>query len=194
MRLGDDFYDRPVHGPDGRTAFVRRLLGLRQADFAAEIGASRETVSHWENLLPDGRPRARVSRRYAMAVAELVRKRIGTHVPAGVFFDADETALDGVLIELRAVREELESLRAEVGELSSMGVLRRPLVASWEGSQDELLDAEGAAALLTVKATTLLAWAREGRVRSIRLGPRAVRWTRPLLREIRDGAAWRDVH
>ena len=42
--------------------------------------------------------------------------------------------------------------------------------------------------LLTVKPSTLLAWARDGRVPVLRLGPRHLRWTRPLLREIRDAA------
>jgi predicted site-specific integrase-resolvase len=61
-------------------------------------------------------------------------------------------------------------------------------VADWVGCEDELLDARAAAELLTVRPTTLLAWAREGRVPVIRLGPRHLRWTRPMLREIRDGA------
>jgi hypothetical protein len=61
-----------------------------------------------------------------------------------------------------------------------------PVAASWDGSDDELLDARQAAALLTVKASTLLAWAREERVPCIRLGPRHLRWTRPLLRQMRD--------
>jgi hypothetical protein len=61
-----------------------------------------------------------------------------------------------------------------------------PIGASWDGSDDELLDARQAAALLTVKASTLLAWAREERVPCIRLGPRHLRWTRPLLRQVRD--------
>ena len=61
-----------------------------------------------------------------------------------------------------------------------------PVVASWDGSDDELLDARQAAALLTVKASTLLSWAREERVPCIRLGPRHLRWTRPLLRQVRD--------
>src|SRR5262245_52409156 len=58
----------------------------------------------------------------------------------------------------------------------------------WRGSDDELLDSREAALLLTVKRSTLLAWAREGRVPVLRLGPRHLRWTRPLLREIRDAA------
>jgi hypothetical protein len=57
-------------------------------------------------------------------------------------------------------------------------------VPSWDGSDDELLDVEEASALLTVRPSTLRHWAREGRVPVIRLGPRATRWTRPLLREI----------
>ena len=56
---------------------------------------------------------------------------------------------------------------------------------TWDGSDDELLDVRQAAALLTLKPSTLSAWARDGRVPVIRLGPRAHRWTRPLLREIR---------
>ena len=59
---------------------------------------------------------------------------------------------------------------------------------NWFGSEDELLDARRAAALLTVKPSTLLAWARDGRVAVIRLGPRHLRWTRPMLRQIRDEA------
>ncbi|MDQ3856841.1 MAG: helix-turn-helix domain-containing protein [Actinomycetota bacterium] len=57
---------------------------------------------------------------------------------------------------------------------------------SWDGSDDELLDVKQAAALLTVQPSTLRYWAREGRVPCIRLGARATRWTRPLLRHIRD--------
>jgi hypothetical protein len=58
----------------------------------------------------------------------------------------------------------------------------------WLGPEDELLDARQAAALLTVKPSTLLAWARDGRVPVIRLGPRHLRWTGPMLRQIRDAA------
>jgi hypothetical protein len=61
-----------------------------------------------------------------------------------------------------------------------------PVMPSWDGSEDELLDTRQAAALLTVEASTLLAWAREERVSCIRLGPRHLRWTRPLLRQVRD--------
>jgi excisionase family DNA binding protein len=45
----------------------------------------------------------------------------------------------------------------------------------------ELLDAQEAAKLLGVEARTLLAWAREGRVPCLRLGPRTIRWTRSML-------------
>jgi len=58
----------------------------------------------------------------------------------------------------------------------------------WSGSDEELLNAREAGLLLTVKPSTLLAWAREGRVPVIRLGPRHLRWTRVMLREIRDSA------
>jgi hypothetical protein len=71
--------------------------------------------------------------------------------------------------------------------LSSVNTGRSENV-TWEGSDDELLDVRQAAALLTVKPSTLAYWAREGRVPVIRLGPRATRWTRPLLRGVRDAA------
>ena len=58
----------------------------------------------------------------------------------------------------------------------------------WRGPDDELLCVREAAVLLTVKQSTLLSWARERRVPVVRLGPRHLRWTRPLLREIRDAA------
>lgn len=59
---------------------------------------------------------------------------------------------------------------------------------AWDGSSDELLTPKQAAELLTIKPSTLLGWAREGRVPVVRLGPRHLRWTRPLLRQIRDDA------
>lgn len=55
---------------------------------------------------------------------------------------------------------------------------------SLTGDDGELLTVKEAAAILKVKPTTLGYWAREGMVPCIRLGPRATRWTRPLLREI----------
>lgn len=58
------------------------------------------------------------------------------------------------------------------------------LPVSWAGPEEELLDVKVAAALLTVKPSTLASWAREGRVPVVRLGPRATRWTRSMLREI----------
>ncbi len=72
------------------------------------------------------------------------------------------------------------------GQLRLEPAPREAHTISWEGSEDELLDVNQAAALLTVKPSTLRYWAREGRIPCIRLGPRATRWTRPLLREIRD--------
>lgn len=58
------------------------------------------------------------------------------------------------------------------------------IAPTWEGSDDELLDVGQAAALLTVRPSTLRSWVRDGRVPCIPLGPRATRWTRPLLRQI----------
>lgn len=59
---------------------------------------------------------------------------------------------------------------------------------TWDGPDDELLTVEEAAALLRVKPSTLRHWAREGRIACLRLGPRATRWTRPLLREFAAGS------
>src|SRR5919199_1056 len=39
------------------------------------------------------------------------------------------------------------------------------VAASWDGPDEELLDADAAAALLTVKPTTLRAWARDAAAR-----------------------------
>jgi len=52
------------------------------------------------------------------------------------------------------------------------------------GDDGELLTVDQAAEILKVRPSTLRYWAREGLVPVIRLGPRATRWTRPMLREI----------
>jgi DNA-binding XRE family transcriptional regulator len=108
--LDSEFYDRPVHGPLGRIAFVRNRLGMRQVDFAAAIGSSRETVSHWENLAADGSPQQRTNRRSARAIAELVRGRLGHAVDESVFFRRDDSALDAVHRELLRLSEQQERL------------------------------------------------------------------------------------
>src|SRR5690348_3805245 len=87
----------PVHGPDGRIRVVREALGLKQPELAAAIRehggrASRETVSHWENLDANGQPRSRLTRRNAGVVAELVRERLGFEVSDQLFYEPDETA------------------------------------------------------------------------------------------------------
>jgi len=88
-------------------------------------------------------------------------------------------------------RSELAHAAEWLGTLPMNGRRKRDFenVADlWCGPDDELLDAREAAVLLTVKPSTLLSWARERRVPVVRLGPRHLRWTRPLLREIRDSA------
>jgi excisionase family DNA binding protein len=55
-----------------------------------------------------------------------------------------------------------------------------------DNGTDEFLTVDEAAALLKVKASTLRQWIREGRMPCYRLGPRATRFTRPLLREFAD--------
>lgn len=61
-------------------------------------------------------------------------------------------------------------------------VTRENRQPAWTGDDAELLTADEAAELLRVRVSTLRAWAREGRIGCVRLGPRATRWTRPLLR------------
>ena len=52
------------------------------------------------------------------------------------------------------------------------------------GDDGELLTTKEAAAILKIKPSTLMYWAREGLVRASVFRPRARRWTRPLLRDI----------
>ena len=47
-------------------------------------------------------------------------------------------------------------------------------------TREALLDARQAGELLGVKASTITAWAREGRLPCLRLGPRVIRWTREI--------------
>jgi transcriptional regulator with XRE-family HTH domain len=113
----------PVHGPSGRVAETRRALGLRQVDLARDINAAggragRETVSHWENLDAAGAPRARVSRRNAQALANLVNERLGLTATDALFFEPQETAWDAVLrrheeINVRVARLEAAFVRLE---------------------------------------------------------------------------------
>jgi DNA-binding XRE family transcriptional regulator/predicted DNA-binding transcriptional regulator AlpA len=185
--LGPDFYDRPVHGPEGRVAAARRELGLRQVDFAPAVGVSRETVSHWENVRAEGTPRARVSWRHAAGIAALVQEQLGELATPEDFFAPRESPVDRVSAELEEVRNELRRLRGDDVKAMSPQAGHSANVP-WEGSDDELLGVRAAAALLTVTPPTLYGWARGGHVPYIRLGPRALRWTRPLLRQIRDQA------
>ena len=48
---------------------------------------------------------------------------------------------------------------------------------------EPLLDAKAAGSLLGVPASTVYEWVRQGRLPCLRLGPRAIRWTRPMLAE-----------
>jgi len=48
---------------------------------------------------------------------------------------------------------------------------------------DPLLTVEDAAELLGVQPSTVFAWVRAGSLPCLRLGPRAIRFTRPLLEE-----------
>jgi DNA-binding XRE family transcriptional regulator len=100
-------YTLPVHGPDGRIAAVRRKLRMTQAEFGAAIGASRETVSHWENLDENGTPRQRTTRRSAVAIATVARERLGYPGDAEIFFSDDETAWDCLRREQRTISEQL---------------------------------------------------------------------------------------
>jgi len=52
-----------------------------------------------------------------------------------------------------------------------------------DGDDGEMLTVEEAAEILRVKPSTVRHWVREERMPAIRLGPRATRFTRPLLRQ-----------
>jgi excisionase family DNA binding protein len=52
-----------------------------------------------------------------------------------------------------------------------------------DGDDGEMLTVEEAAAILKVKPSTVRHWVREERMPAVRLGPRATRFTRPLLRQ-----------
>ena len=119
---------------------VRGALGLTQRAFAAELRgrggrASRETVSHWENVDSTGIPRARTTKRNAAVIAELARERLGLAVDAALFFEAGETAwdalerrqlemgrqLDEVLLRLRSIEEMVSSLSSSSLERKGTG-------------------------------------------------------------------------
>jgi excisionase family DNA binding protein len=48
---------------------------------------------------------------------------------------------------------------------------------------EPLLDARAAGELLNVPESTVYEWVRQGRLPCLRLGPRAIRWTRSMLAE-----------
>jgi excisionase family DNA binding protein len=48
---------------------------------------------------------------------------------------------------------------------------------------EDLLDAKAAGKILGVEPRTVTAWAREGRMPCLRLGPKTIRWTRAMLEE-----------
>jgi len=51
---------------------------------------------------------------------------------------------------------------------------------------DAFLTVEEAAVLLNVRPSTAREWVRQGRLPCYRLGPRAIRFTRPLLRKFAE--------
>jgi transcriptional regulator with XRE-family HTH domain len=113
-----DIYDLPVHGPDGRIAVIRRRLGLRQVDFARAVGTSRETVSHWENLGPDGEPRQRATRKNARAIAELARERLGLNLDESAFLGAGETAFEVLSRRQELMQQQLDRAIELLNELT----------------------------------------------------------------------------
>jgi nucleotide-binding universal stress UspA family protein len=100
-----------------------------------------------------------------------VTQRLLHIAPCPVLAVPDSTQLASAELEPDAVTAALFVLQLALGS-----------------SDDELLDVKAAAELLTVRPSTLAYRMREGHVPCIRLGPRATRWTRPPLREIRDMA------
>lgn len=134
----------------------------------------------------------------AQALVKLPRDRSGNLLPVSIlaheklasdFARLLELSVNEVLLtRLGPVWADLEGSWASLHVLVPEPFMRLEELkhVPWEGSDDELLDVKAAAALLTVAPSTLTYWARERRVPCIRLGPRATRWTRPLLRQIRD--------
>jgi hypothetical protein len=108
---------------------MRGALGLRQVDFARAIvkcggRASRESVSHWENLDGEGNPRARVSRRNAAVIALLVQERLGLAAGEEFFYEPAETPWE-MLAQLQ-----LETM-AQIRELATaITDLRDELIAA----------------------------------------------------------------
>lgn len=94
-----------TYGPGGRIAVVRQRLGMRQVDFGRAVGVGRETVSHWENLDSNGKPRQRTTPRSASAIAALVRERLGVAVLEDTFLGRAESPLD-VLVRQQVALEE----------------------------------------------------------------------------------------
>jgi hypothetical protein len=101
---------------------------MRQSELAEEIRrlggrASRETVSHWENLDGDGQPRARMTRKNADALVALARAH-GLLLTADLFVERRETPLETLArqqaevgAKLDEIMEALKELRGEVKDL-----------------------------------------------------------------------------
>jgi hypothetical protein len=111
----------PIHGPGGRIAVVRGWLGLRQRDLAQELvayggRASREIVSHWENFDGAGRPRARMRRRNAQALAALAESR-GFPVAADLFVEREGTPVELLSRQVGEMDEKLDEMAALLSDL-----------------------------------------------------------------------------
>ena len=89
---------------------------MKQADFADEVGVSRETVSHWENVNEAGEPRQKTTRRNANALAHVARELAGWNVDTAFFYAEGETAFDQVLRELKNLNTTLGSRLDKIEE------------------------------------------------------------------------------
>lgn len=163
-----DLETLPVHGPNGRIHFARQALGLRQVDFARvirELGgrASRETVSHWENLDTCGRPRSRVTRRNARIVAQLVRQRLRLPVGDELFFEPQETAWDAALREQTEMSARMRQLEQRIAELEG-------------GLAGRLLNGHEVATFLGISLPTVRDWAHAGELPSFKLSNGVIRF------------------
>jgi hypothetical protein len=140
-------------------------MGLRQTDFSIALRAlggraSRETVSHWENLDAHGLPRARVARVNAAAIAALVRHRLGLPATEELFYEPKETAWDAALRRQSQLEADLETLEKLIEELRVE--VDTTTTAAATPQHEPLLNTRDVADMLNVSEETARQWFEAG--------------------------------
>jgi hypothetical protein len=104
---------------------------LRQCDLAQELvasggRASREIVSRWENVDAAGRPRSRIRRRNAQALAALAASR-GFPVSADLFIAGEGTPLELLSRQVAEMDAKLDEMAEMLRDLrADVRLLREP--------------------------------------------------------------------